>query len=41
MVVFIFEASNSSGAFYRLGFCMGWHLPPKLASAVAALTRLL
>ena len=24
MLVFVFEASNSRGEFYRLGFCMGW-----------------
>ena len=40
MVFLVFEASNSRGEFYRLGVCMGWRMPPKWASAVAALTRL-
>lgn len=40
MVFFVLEASNPNGTIYRLGFCMGWHTPPKLASMVAALVRL-
>lgn len=40
MLFFVFEASNSSGSYYRLGFCFGWRKPPKWASAVAALARL-
>jgi len=39
MVFLVFEASQPSGAYYRLG--MGCYLPPALVSVMIALARLI